>query len=50
MKRLGPFVVALAWVSIGHGGFVAFPGHPQAEVPQLTGSLLGVERKSYEPR
>src|SRR5262245_61910887 len=46
MKRLGPCVVVLALVSIVVGGFVAFPGPPPSEGPQLHDPLQGVGRKS----
>jgi homoserine O-acetyltransferase/O-succinyltransferase len=46
MKRMAPYAVALAFVSMVLSGIVAFPGDAAAEVPLLNNPLQGVEHKS----
>ena len=46
MKRMAPYAVALAFVSMVLSGIAAFPGDAAAEVPLLNNPLQGVEHKS----
>ena len=46
MKRMAPYAVALAFVSMVLSGIVAFTGDAAADVPLLNNPLQGVEHKS----